>query len=164
MTRQPDGPAPPEAAATGDSPREGWEYFEVAAAVGVRAWGPDLPGCFRQCALAVFNLIVPLRAVRPAEERETAAQGETDEALLVAWINECLYLHDIEGFVASEVGAPQVAGGRLHARLLGEPVDPTRHPRGTLVKAATFHGLRVVREPGRVSVGLVLDVSSVASG
>jgi SHS2 domain-containing protein len=46
----------------------------------------------------------------------------------------------------------------VHAVLRGEPFDLTRHPRGTLVKAATLHGLEVKRAPGRVSARVVLDI------
>lgn len=137
---------------------EGFEYFEVAADIGVHAWGPDLPACFRQCALGVFNLIVPLESVEAVETREAAAQADTPEALLVSWVNECLYLHDIEGFVLRDLDPPRLHGGRAHAFLRGEPVDPTRHPRRTVVKAATFRGLELIREPERVAARLVLDI------
>ena len=137
---------------------EGYEYFDVAADVGVSAWGQDVPECLRQCALGVFNLIVPTDAVQPAESREVAARGGSIEALLVDWLNECLYVHDVEGFVVSDVARPEVTPTGVHALLRGELVDPARHPRGTLVKAATFHGLEVKREPGRVSARVVLDI------
>jgi len=137
---------------------EGWEYFEVAADIGVHAWGADLAACFRQCGLAVFNLMVPLDAVRPEESREVGAQGETPEALLVNWVNELLYLHDVEGFVAHDLARPEIDGTRLHVTLTGEPVDPGRHPRGSVVKAATFHQLVLDEQPGRVSARLILDI------
>ncbi len=136
----------------------GWEYFEVAADIGIHAWGPDLAACFRQCGLGVFNLIVPLESVRPEEVREVQAQGETPEGLLVGWVNELLYLHDVEGFVICDLDPPRIDAQRIHATLTGEPVDPDRHHRGILVKAATFHQLALTREPGRVSVRLVLDI------
>ena len=136
----------------------GFGYFEVAADVGVHARGPSLEEAFRQCALGVFNLIVPLEAVSPVEERESAARGETPETLLVNWVNELLFLHDVEGFVARDVRGPRIEGTRLHAELTGETVDPGRHPRGILVKAATFHELAIDREAGAVSIRLVLDI------
>lgn len=141
-----------------DSPPSGYDYFEVAADVGVHAWGPTLEECFRQCALGVFDLIVPRAAVSPVESREISAQGETPETLLVNWINELLYLHDVEGFAVREVERPRISGGRLHSFLAGEPVDPDRHPRGILVKAATFHELVLSREADRVRIRLVLDI------
>ena len=138
--------------------REGYEYFDVAADVGVAAWGEDLSACLRQCALGVFNLIVPTDAVQPIESREVAARGASVDALLVNWLNECLYVHDLEGFVVSDVASPEVTATGVHALLRGEPVDPSRHPRGTIVKAATFHGLEVSQLPGRVSVRIVLVI------
>ena len=137
---------------------EGYEYFDVAADVGVAAWGEDLPGCLRQCALGVFNLIVPTDAVQPVETREVAARGTPVEVLLVNWLNECLYVHELEGFVVSEVARPEVTATGVHALLRGEPVDPSRHPRGTVVKAATFHDLEVSETPGRVTALVVLDI------
>jgi SHS2 domain-containing protein len=143
-----------------DSPPDddGYSYFETEADVGVQGWGVTLAACFRQCALAVFNLMVPLDAVAPAESREVAAQAETPEALLVSWINELLYLHDVEGFAVRDVEMPRIEGARIHARLTGETVDPQRHPRGILVKAATFHQLALVTDPGRVTGRVVLDI------
>jgi len=138
--------------------REGYEYFDVAADVGIVAWGEDLPGCLRQCALGVFNLIVPTDAVKPMESREVAARGASVDALLVNWLNECLYVHDLEGFVVSDVATPEVTPAGVHALLRGEPVDPSRHPRGTIVKAATFHDLEVRQMPGQVRARVVLDI------
>jgi SHS2 domain-containing protein len=137
---------------------EGWEYFEVAADIGLRAWGPSLEACGRQAALGMFQLMVDLGTVRPAETREAAAQGESPEALVVNWLNELIYLHDVEGFAIHDVTSIRHDDGRLHAVLTGEPVDPARHPRGVLVKAATFHQLAVEQVPGQVSVRVVLDI------
>jgi SHS2 domain-containing protein len=96
--------------------------------------------------------------VRAVESREIAARGASIEALLVNWLNECLYVHDIEGFVARDVTAPEITAGNVHGVLHGEPVDPARHPRGTIVKAATFHGLEVVEAPGQVTARVILDI------
>jgi SHS2 domain-containing protein len=138
--------------------REGYEYFDVAADVGVHAWGETLAGCFRQCALGVFDLIVPTQTVAPREIREVAARGDGAEALLVNWLNECLYVHELEGFVVHDLERPEVTGAFIHGILHGEPVDPARHPRGTLVKAATFHGLEVTESVGQVSARVILDI------
>ena len=140
------------------SPEEDFAYFDVAADVGLEAWGRDLAGCFRQALRGVFNLIVPLQHVRPTEVRELQAQAEPAEVLLVAWLNEALYLHDVEGFVVHDLDRPRLSGLWAHARLLGEPVDALRHPRGTLVKAVTLHDLALRVTPERVTARLVLDI------
>jgi SHS2 domain-containing protein len=81
----------------------GWEHFEVQADVGVQAWGESRAAAFAQAALGVLALIVEPASVSSRESREVRAQAETPEALLAAWIDECLYVHEIEGFVVRAV-------------------------------------------------------------
>jgi SHS2 domain-containing protein len=134
--------------------REGYEYFDVAADVGVVAWGEDLPGCLRQCALGVFNLIVSAESVQPLESREVFARGGSVEALLVNWLDECLYVHDLEGFAVADATPPEVAATGVHGLLHGEPIDPLRHARG-VVKG--FRDPEVTEAPGRVIARVVLN-------
>ena len=136
----------------------GYEHFEVEADVGVRAWGPTRPAAFAHAALGVFALIVSPDEVLPRDVREVRAQGDTPEALLVNWINECLYVHEIEGFVVNRVEIAVIEEDRLHAFLHGEEIDRSRHRPGTVVKAATFHGAAVEKTPNGHEARLVLDV------
>jgi protein archease len=144
----------------------GYEYFEVEADVGVIGRGPTAAETFVEIARGVFALIVEPTTVQARERREVRAHGESLEALLVAWINECLYVHEVEGFVARDVrlevfDAAALAGGeplRLHSSLVGEEVDPVRHRLGTVVKAATFHQVSVKATEDGYEARLVLDV------
>ena len=143
-----------------------YEYFETDADIGVIARGVTAAEAFVQTALGVFALIVEPAGVEERERREVRAHGDNLEALLVAWINECLYVHDVEGFVARRVelevfDATPSPGGerlRLHAFLHGEEVDPTRHRLGTVVKAATMHQVAVRTTDSGCETRLVLDV------
>jgi SHS2 domain-containing protein len=136
----------------------GYEHFEVEADVGVRGWGPSRATAFEQIALGVFALMVAPEEVEAYETREVRAQGETPEALLVNWINECLYIHEIEGFVVQRVEMVVLERERLHAVLHGEPIDPARHPPGTVVKAATMHGVQVSLSGNHHEARIILDV------
>ena len=136
----------------------GYEFFEVEADVGVRAWGPDRATAFAQAARGVLALNVAPEGVEDRESREVRAQAESPERLLVGFVNECLYVHEIEGFAVTSVDVTLCTDMLAHAMLQGEPIDPDRHRMGTIVKAATFHGLAVVEQPGRCEVTLVVDV------
>lgn len=136
----------------------GFDYFDVAADVGVRAWGPTLAEAASALAQGVFNLIVPLATVEPREFREVTVEGSDEAALLVNWINELLYLHDVEGWLLAGAEIDHCVPLRFGARVSGEPFDPGRHPRGILVKAATYHDLSIVREPEGIRLRMVLDV------
>jgi SHS2 domain-containing protein len=136
----------------------GYEHFEVEADVGVRGWGPSRVAAFEQVAIGVFALIVAPDEVEARDQRHVLAQGETPEALLVNWINECLYVHEIEGFVVSRVELLVLESDRLHAALHGEQLDPARHRAGTVVKAATLHGIRVTASNDGHEARLIVDV------
>ena len=139
-------------------PDRGWEHFEVDADVGVRAWGDSRAAAFAQAALGVLALIVDPLSVSQRESREVRAQAETPETLLAAWIDECLYVHEIEGFVARDVEVSDCADSLVHGRLLGEPIEPSRHRLGTVVKGATLHGISVTTEGERHEVRIIVDV------
>ncbi len=136
----------------------GWEHFDVEADVGVRAWGPTRGEAFAQAALGVLALIVAADEVEAREARAVRAQAEAPEPLLVAWVNECLYVHEIEGFVVRRVEVLACGDTVVHGVLHGEPLDPRRHRLGTVVKAATLHRTSVAERDGRHEVALIVDV------
>jgi SHS2 domain-containing protein len=137
---------------------EGFDYFEVAADVGLRGWGPTLEAAFGQIGVGLFALMVAREDVRERESREVRAQGDTPEALLVNWLNDCLYLHDVEGFVARRIDFTVFEERRLHSILRGEEVDPARHRLGTVVKAATYHRLLVRPSERGWEIRVILDI------
>src|SRR2546422_561185 len=146
----PAAPAPMTAA--------GWEQFDVDADVGVRAWGPTRAEAFGQAALGVFALIVAPDEVDERERREVRAQADSPETLLVNWVNECLYVHEIEGFVIHRISVLRVSDTVAHGVLYGEELDIGRHRPGTVVKAATLHQASVMERDGRHQVSVIVDV------
>ena len=128
------------------------------AGVTVRAWGATRAEAFAHAAEAVLALIVPPAAVRTTETREARAQGQSPEALLVSWLNECLYVHEIEGFAVARVVVDTWRDDLMHGVLHGEPLDPARHRPGRAVKAATHGGATVRESDGRIEVQAVVVV------
>lgn len=135
-----------------------YEHFDVEADVGVHAWGPTLAAAFAHAAEGMFALIVGAAEVATPETREARAQGDTAATLLVNWLNECLYVHEIEGFAVARVEVDTLRGGLVHGVLHGEPLDPARHRLGTIVKAVTHHHVEVREGDGRVDVRVIVDV------
>jgi len=123
----------------------GYDYFDVEADVGVHAWGPTRAEAFARAALGVLAL-----AITP--------EGDSLETLLVSFINECLYVHEIEGFAVRRVDVDTLSERLIHSVLHGEPIDLARHSAGTVVKAATLHGVSVIENAGIHDVRLVVDV------
>ena len=136
----------------------GYEYFDVEADVGVRAWGVDPADAFAQAALAVLALGVAPAEVEERETRDVRAQGASIEELLVAWINECVYVHEIEGFAVHRVSVGALGAAVVHGSLHGEELDANRHRLGTVVKGATHHHVSVAGTARGWEVSLIVDV------
>ena len=146
-------------------------YFEAGDGRGVVGRGASLPEAFAQVAQGVFALLVDPAEVEERDTREVRAHGTVPETLLVNWLNECLYVLDVEGFLprrieftvfALDAGAPGGEPLRLHCRLHGESIDPARHkPRETVggigaegaavLAAGEASEARVIVEVGRGS-------------
>jgi tRNA nucleotidyltransferase (CCA-adding enzyme) len=139
-------------------PDAGYEHFDVEADVGVRAWGATRAEAFAQAAAGVFAIVADREGITAGERREVRAQADGPEALLVAWIDECLYVHEIEAFVVRDVEVTACSDTVVHGVLHGEPLDPAHHRLGTVVKGATMHGTAVNASEGRHEVRLIVDV------
>ena len=97
--------------------------------------GSTLPEAFTRLALGLFAAAVDPATVEERDVREVRAHGGGASALLQAWLQECLYVHEVEGFACRTIefavfDATPGAGGetvRLHAILRGENIDAGRH-------------------------------------
>jgi len=128
--------------------------------------GVTLPDAFAQVALGVFALLADPASVEERDAREVRAHGSAPGALLVNWLNECLYVLDVEGFVPRRVEFTifaldaSVQGGeplRLHCRLHGEDLDPGRHiPRET-VRGIRADGAAVLTGSGGSEARVVVQ-------
>lgn len=128
-------------AATGTAGEPGFEILEHTADVGIRARAADLAGVIEQATLALASVI---GVHRPGHGDEVAIEVEASDpgGVMVDWLDEVLYLHDVRG---AGIGGVRVgsATGR-HARGTVVLVElPPEGAEGTQVKAITYHRLRV---------------------
>ena len=119
----------------------GFEIFAVTADKGIRAWGVDRKSVFRQAALGLWSLMVDPATVECRSMFPVTVEAEDQEALMVAWLNELLYLYDAKGFIGADCTARSLTETRLDAEVSGEAVAMTRHVILSHVKAATYHQL-----------------------
>ena len=101
----------------------------------VVARGGTIREAFVEAVVGLFSRAIDPATLEPRDVREVRAHGESPQALLAHWIDECRYLYEIEGFACRTVrlavfDADSKVGGepmRLHAFLHGEQLDPARH-------------------------------------
>ena len=92
------------------------------------------------------------------EERELETRGVDYPDLMVNWLSEVLYLFDTNQFAARDFRVDDIAADRLRATLIGEPREPERHPWELIIKAVTYHQLKVEQRNSRWQAEVFLDI------
>ena len=141
-----------------DQHQDGFEFFAVTADTGIRAWGSDLPAVFRQAARALWSLLIEPKSVERRQTVGVSVEAGDRDALLVAWLNELLYLYETQGLIGADCAIRAMTDKGLSAEVWGEAVDRARHTIVSHVKAVTYHQLNVGRTARGWEARVVVDV------
>ncbi len=126
----------------------GFEIVDHTADVGIVAYGAELSQAFANAARALFSLITELDDVAELLYRDIELTAPDQASLLVAWLNELIYLFDTEQILFKRFDITRLSQTQLKARSYGEKVASSKHRLKTGVKAATYHRLRVEQGDG----------------
>ncbi len=135
-----------------------FEILNHTADIGIIVYGKDLKALFENAGKAFFHLITDLRKVKLREGRKIGIKGESLERLMVDWLSELLYLHDVENLLFREFKVQSVGKGGLKAIAKGEPFREGVHAIKTEVKAVTYHQVEVRQEKGYWRAQVILDL------
>ncbi len=136
---------------------EPYNTFEHTADVGIEVRGATLEEAFANAARGMFSIIVDGSDISAREKREISLEAAMDEEqLLVDWLSELLYVHDVEGLVFDSFDITIDDG--LHAVAWGEPYSRDRHGYGSEVKAVTYHLLAIKRTKKGVEINVLFDI------
>ena len=125
-----------------------FETIDHTADVGIIAYGADISQAFANAAKALFNLITELDDAEEVLYRDAELVAPDEKSLLVKWLNEFIYLFDVENFVFKRFDITWLSNTQLKARSYREEVDSSKHKLKTGVKAATYHMLKIDRDNG----------------
>lgn len=121
----------------------------------------DLPGLFREAALAFTDTVATLADVAAQPLDPVELEAPTLDDLLVDWLGEILYRFEVRNLLVSgaELEVRDTPGGwSLAAAPYGEPFDPARHAIKVLVKGITYHRLDITRTGAGWRTDVVFDI------
>lgn len=136
-----------------------FEFFDHTADVGIRAYGKTLNEAFENAALAVFEIMTDISKVEPKEVREIKIDGFDIENLLYRWIESLLAYYDSELLLFSKFNVNiDEENFSLEGRAWGEKFNPNKHEGRTVVKAMTYHEMKIEKKGDYYVLTFVVDI------
>ena len=135
-----------------------FDLLDHPADIGFRATAETLPELFVHSALALLSIADDPALVEPRYEYPLAVESGDPESLLVDWLSEVLYWFDGKRIGFHDFRVTGFEAGAIRAVGRGEPWDPGRHPARLIVKAVTYHQLKIEQRDGRWVAEVYLDI------
>jgi SHS2 domain-containing protein len=135
-----------------------YEILDHTADASVRVYGKSFEELLRNAACAMMELITDRDKVEPSEVVEIEASGENREELLVHWLQEILFAHQVKKMVFKDFEVKLEDETRIKGKAFGEEIDSEKHELSADIKAVTYHNLKVEPSDDRLKVEIVFDI------
>lgn len=147
-----------------------FEILDISGDIGIKAYGTNCEEAFVNAGTGMYNLITDVEKIEEKQEIAIEIKSESLEGVLVNYLNELIFHFDAYGFIGKRI---EVVGAELQTaslnlskspnfelkiKVYGEEFNPARHERRLLVKAATYHNLRVEKINGKWEIEVVFDI------
>jgi len=135
--------------------------FENKADIGIRGKGTSLNMAFSECAKAMTSIMASLERIAPKKKIAFEVKASDTQALLVAFLNELLYVKDTKQMIFSKFEVSVKGdehGAELKAICFGEKISSKKHELMTEVKAATYSQLKVIKKGKEWVAQCIVDV------
>jgi SHS2 domain-containing protein len=135
------------------SARVRFEEVEHVADAALRVYGSDWSELLSNAALGMFSLIARWEDTPPCKEQSLSLRSVDAESLLVDWLSELLYLHEMQSLVYVDFHILHATVDTLEAIARGTD----RWVPQTAIKAVTFNDLEVLRTADGYVTTIVFD-------
>ena len=135
-----------------------FEVLDHTADTGIIAYGADIKKAFANAARGMFSLITELKDISENESRDIELDAPDMESLLVAWLNELIFIFDVENILFKSFEIVRLSDTHIEAKGYGEKVDLSRHKPKLGIKAATFHMLKIDKIGSNNRVQVIFDI------
>lgn len=139
-----------------------YEILDISGDIGIKALGRSCEEAFISAGIAMYSLITDIEKVDEKQHLEVAVESDSLEGALVRYLNELIFQFDTYGFIgrrieiiASELLTPNP---QLKIIVYGEEFDAEKHDRKLLVKAATYHNIKVQKTDDIWEIEVIFDI------
>jgi len=134
-----------------------YKPIDVSGDAGLRVSGETLQELFENAALGMSELITDTVKIKETEKKEFLLSAQNYEGLLIRWLNELIFFLDAYGFIGKSFSV-SLKGNELRAEVSGGYFDPKSNKGRLLIKAATYHRVRVERKDNTWEAEVIFDI------
>ncbi|MFO0793309.1 MAG: archease [Candidatus Brocadiaceae bacterium] len=132
--------------------------IDHTADIGIDVFGDSLKELFSNAAFAMFDIIADLSNVKNKDEYRISVSGVDREQLLVNWLSELLYVHDVKGLLFKDFTITNITDTQLDAIVRGERYKDGIHVIKTEMKAVTYHNLSIIQKDSQWQGRIIFDL------
>jgi SHS2 domain-containing protein len=136
---------------------EKFEIIDHTADIGLIIHGYSLKELFANAAAGMFSLMTDTDKIKPVIKHEIELSAGDTESLLIDWLNELLYLLDVNRVVFGKFEITELTDNRLKAVCYGEKINGNHEIRRE-IKAATYHMLNLSKEGKGYKARVIFDL------
>jgi SHS2 domain-containing protein len=135
------------------------EQIEHTADIGIRVRASSPEEAFEAAALGMFDIVAPSRRIADASERsEVRLTGDGWADLLVKWLEELLFIYEIDGLVPIRAEVDRIGPHGLEAHVSWHCFNPAPDQRGVEIKAVTYHMLKAGPTADGFEAQVIFDI------
>jgi len=139
-----------------------FEIFEHTADIGINVYGRTMRDIFINSAKGMFEIIAGKNS-RLTEDNfscKVSVQAEDLEDLLVAWLNELIYISEIKLVILNQFKIKELSYHHIEAEVEGIKINRLGWKIEKEIKAVTYHCLEIKKdkEKGRWRARLIFDI------
>jgi SHS2 domain-containing protein len=137
---------------------KGFIVLDHTADIGITAYGADIKELFVNAAIGLFSLMTDLDNIKDNTQKKIELTAEDEEILLVEWLNELIYIFEVEHLVFKRLEIDDLDRNKIKARCYGEKIKPSQETLKREIKAATYHMLRISKSNAGYEVTVIFDI------
>ncbi len=138
-----------------------YRSLDHTADAGIEASADSLPELFSEALRGMTDVLTDVDLVGGGVERRVELDSERLDGLLLELLGEALFRFEVDRELFREARleiGENADGWGLAGTLVGERLDPARHPMKVMIKAVTYHRLEVARTEGGWRARVIFDI------
>ncbi|OGL48274.1 MAG: hypothetical protein A2161_20640 [Candidatus Schekmanbacteria bacterium RBG_13_48_7] len=135
-----------------------YRQINHTADLAIEITGETVINLFENSAHALYDFMFQKEKILPEVSVDVNITGTDTEDLLIRWLNELIFITEMDEIVFSEFHIKEFQKNHLFAEVAGERFKEEKHNIQKPVKAATYHNIEIQQDTDGYKTVIVFDI------